>query len=1545
MVGPTLPAAIEMSRIGVPPRDAAPLAALRHEDVDDNNDERKDDDVAESSPFPGGINPRADVQITELARQLTRQTTRASGVGGEPINPFLDIPPNSALDPNGPNFQPRAWMKNMMAIRTADPDRYPSRSAGFAFRNLSVHGFGKPTDYQKNVANLPLELFGLVRGLLPSAAGGDPKRKIQILHSFDGIVNAGEMLVVLGRPGSGCSTFLKTIAGEMNGLYLDRDSHVSYQGISYPHMHSRYRGEAIYTAETDVHFPQLSVGDTLDFAALARTPNNRLPGVSRLQYARHMRDVFVASYGLSHTVNTRVGNDFVRGVSGGERKRVSIAEASLSQAPLQCWDNSTRGLDSANALEFCRTLRLATDFADATVAVSIYQASQSAFDVFDKVIVLYEGRQIYFGRTCDARRFFIDMGFHCPERQTTGDFLTSLTSPTERVVRPGFEGKTPSTPDDFVAAWKSSDSYAALQRELAQYDEHFPPEGEAVNQFVRSRRAAQSTGEPAHSPYTLSGPQQVALCIRRGFQRLRGDMSLTLTALIGNFIMALIIASVFYNLKDDSSSFYSRGALLFFAILMSGFASSLEILTLYAQRPIVEKHARYALYRPYAEAMSSMICDLPYKFLNSFTFNIPLYFMTNLRRSADAWWTYWLFSVITTLTMSMFFRTIGASSRTLAQALAPAAILILALVIYTGFVIPTRTMLGWSRWINYLDPVAYGFEAVMANEFHGRQFACSSFIPSYPGVSLNNQVCSVTGSAPGSSTVDGDAYLMQSYKYSYSHIWRNLGIIFGFMFFLMTTYLVATEFISEQKSKGEVLVFQAGHYRNQAKHQTDDDQEGAATATTAGQQGASDDSDRSAGIQRQTAIFHWQDVCYDIKIKGQPRRILDHVDGWVKPGTCTALMGVSGAGKTTLLDVLAERVTMGVVSGDMLVDGHPRDHSFQRKTGYVQQQDLHLSTSTVREALVFSALLRQPAHVPKQEKIDYVGEVIKLLGMEPYADAVVGVPGEGLNVEQRKRLTIAVELVAKPQLLLFLDEPTSGLDSQTSWSILDLLDTLTAHGQAILCTIHQPSAMLFQRFDRLLFLASGGKTVYYGDIGEHSSKLTGYFERNGASPCPSDANPAEWMLEVIGAAPGSHSDIDWPTVWRDSPERRAVREHLAELRETLSRKPVDNSDPSAYREFAAPFSVQLWECQKRVFEQYWRTPSYIYSKAALCVFTGLFIGFSFFKAKNTLQGIQNQMLGVFMLMTIFGNLVQQIMPNFTTQRALYEARERPSKTYSWKAFMLSNMLVELPWSTLMAVLLFVCWYYPIGLYKNAEQVDKLHERGALMFLLVLVFLWFTCTFSHMVVAGIETAETAGNIATMLFSLCLIFCGVLATPSAMPGFWIFMYRVSPFTYFVASMLSTGLAGGSITCADYEFVHFAPAANKTCAQYMEPWISKAGGYLDPASSSSTTSCSFCSMSSTDAFLAAIGSRYSQAWRDFGLLWAYVVFNIGAALFIYWLARVPKGASAKGPKAAASAAPGSDEQKQPIIGGDEKPETPDTTRPHTERSIDGERVEPKD
>lgn len=251
-------------------------------------------------------------EVLRLARKITAESAQKFEVEGtNPFKPEKD----SELDPSSSNFRARSWAKALLNLQSHDPELYPQRSAGIAFRNLNVYGFGVATDYQKTVGNIWLDVVGMVkRGL---GVGGASKRRIDILRDFDGIVEAGEMLVVLGPPGSGCTTFLKTISGETHGFTIDKDSYLNYQGISAKQMHGNYRGEAIYTAEIDVHFPMLTVGDTLAFAAEARSPRVVPGGVSRTQYAQMLRDVWMATFGITHTMNTQVGNDFIRGVSGG----------------------------------------------------------------------------------------------------------------------------------------------------------------------------------------------------------------------------------------------------------------------------------------------------------------------------------------------------------------------------------------------------------------------------------------------------------------------------------------------------------------------------------------------------------------------------------------------------------------------------------------------------------------------------------------------------------------------------------------------------------------------------------------------------------------------------------------------------------------------------------------------------------------------------------------------------------------------------------------------------------------------------------------------------------------------------------------------------------------------------------------------------------------------------------------------------------------------------------------------------------------------------
>jgi ABC-type multidrug transport system permease subunit/ABC-type multidrug transport system ATPase subunit len=580
--------------------------------------------------------------------------------------------------------------------------------------------------------------------------------------------------------------------------------------------------------------------------------------------------------------------------------------------------------------------------ADTASAVAIYQASQSIYDLFDKVTVLYQGRQIYFGPAANAKAYFEKQGWYCPPRQTIGDFLTAVTNPTERKPREGMEIRVPRTAQDFERYWRESPEYALLQKEIAEYEALYLGQGQGPDQQINNLREDKSLRQVKRtrsgSPYLISVPMQIKLNTARAYQRVWNDMSATLTTCLTQLVLALIIGSVFYDTPDTTTGFYAKGSVLFMAILLNALTAIAEINSLYSQRPIIEKHASYAFYHPATEAAAGIVADIPIKFVTATIFNVVLYFMAGLRREPGPFFLYFLVTYLITFVMSAVFRTMAAVTKTISQAMALAGILILALVVYTGFVITVPSMPNWFSWIRWINPVFFGFEILIANEFHGKAFSCSSLVPSYTPQVGDSWICPIAGAIAGEHTVSGDKFIEATYHYSYSHIWRNFGIVIAFLVVFMILYFVATELNSTTLSTAEALVFPIGHvppHLREDKRLTPPDEESLPIEITPQSHQVNVSSDT---VEPGTDIFSWRDVVYDVQIKTEERRLLDNVCGWVKPGSLTALMGVSGAGKTTLLDVLAQRVSIGVVTGDMFVNGRSLEPSFQRNTGYVQQQ-------------------------------------------------------------------------------------------------------------------------------------------------------------------------------------------------------------------------------------------------------------------------------------------------------------------------------------------------------------------------------------------------------------------------------------------------------------------------------------------------------------------------------------------------------------------------------------------------------------------------------
>ena len=252
------------------------------------------------------IRPEDRQQLSRIASNFPRHRATDSGVGGmdmERKDTLQDIElGDPVLDPTSGQFEHYKWAR--MMLKLMDKEGVPLRkSTGVVWENLNISGSGSALQYQNNVGSVPLAPF---RPQEYISCGKRDQQK-HILTGFDGVLKSGELLIVLGRPGSGCSTFLKSLSGELHGLKVGKGSDIQFNGIPMEKMHKEFKGEVLYNQEVDKHFPHLTVGQTLEFAAAARTPENRLNGISRAKFAKHITQVAMTVLGLSHTYNTKGG--------------------------------------------------------------------------------------------------------------------------------------------------------------------------------------------------------------------------------------------------------------------------------------------------------------------------------------------------------------------------------------------------------------------------------------------------------------------------------------------------------------------------------------------------------------------------------------------------------------------------------------------------------------------------------------------------------------------------------------------------------------------------------------------------------------------------------------------------------------------------------------------------------------------------------------------------------------------------------------------------------------------------------------------------------------------------------------------------------------------------------------------------------------------------------------------------------------------------------------------------------------------------------------
>jgi ATP-binding cassette subfamily G (WHITE) protein 2 (SNQ2) len=334
----------------------------------------------------------------------------------------------------------------------------------------------------------------------------------------------------------------------------------------------------------------------LDFALATKAPGpkGRLPGVRRKAFIDEVKDLLLRMLNISHTKQTLVGDAFVRGVSGGERKRVSIAEMMTTRARVQSWDNSTRGLDASTALDLIKSLRIMTDILGQTTFVSLYQAGEGIYDLFDKVIVIDKGRQVYFGPTSEARSYFEALGYKSLPRQSTADYLTGCTDPNERQFAPGRStADVPSNPQALEHAFRASAFYGDMASSLEKYKVQQAEERRDQEAFRAAVLDDKKKGVSKKSPYTLGFYGQVKALTVRQFQTKVQDKFQLYTSFGLAIILSFVIGAAYFDLPLTAAGGFTRGSVIFMAVLVAIFDAFGEVPLMLMGRSILNKQVSF----------------------------------------------------------------------------------------------------------------------------------------------------------------------------------------------------------------------------------------------------------------------------------------------------------------------------------------------------------------------------------------------------------------------------------------------------------------------------------------------------------------------------------------------------------------------------------------------------------------------------------------------------------------------------------------------------------------------------------------------------------------------------------------------------------------------------------------------------------------------------------------------------------------------------------------------------------------------------------------
>jgi ABC-type multidrug transport system permease subunit len=400
--------------------------------------------------------------------------------------------------------------------------------------------------------------------------------------------------------------------------------------------------------------------------------------------------------------------------------------------------------------------------------------------------------------------------------------------------------------------------------------------------------------------------------------------------------------------------------------------------------------------------------------------------------------------------------------------------------------------------------------------------------------------------------------------------------------------------------------------------------------------------------------------------------------------------------------------------------------------------------------------------------------------------------------------------------------------------------------------------------------------AYFGEIGQDSRTVIDYFESNGGPVCSSEANPAEYILESVGAGNSGKVTQDWAEIWSNSKEAQALENELETIYTT-----IDHTVTRQVNTYAQPFWQQLKHVLYRMNISWWRSPSYNLGRLFNVCFIGLITGFSFWKVGNTPTDMQNRMFGLLTCLFMGNTMILLIQPRYMQERTWFR-REFASKYYGWSPFALSCLLVEIPYLIVISATFLFFYYWTTGLQNESERV-------AYFFLQFLVYMFHSVSLGYLIAAACENITMAAVINPFFLTILLLFNGIFQPPSSIPAFWrVWMYPFDPYHYLVEGFIVNGLDSVKVVCGDNDFIKIRAPPGETCGSYMADFFADGGlGYI--GNPNSTDMCDYCQYSlGNDYYESRIGWNFGNRWRNFGILWVFTLFNVTFFLLCVYLFR---------------------------------------------------------